>query len=308
MKRQILFCGLALAACLVALPLSAAQRQPGEPAATVQQGAGENTPPSSQQVSPTLTLPVGTLITVRTTQLLSSDRNQPGDGFTAVLEQPLVAQGWVVSRRGQTVIGRVAAAQKAGRVSGVSQLAVELDELVLVDGQQLPIRTQLIQSSAGPSRGQDAGAIAATTGIGAAIGAAAGGGEGAAIGAAAGAAAGIAGVLTTRGHATELPPETVLTFRLEEQLAIDTQQSQQAFRPVTPQDYPNHGRPQTSERYPAARVYSSPPPYYYGPYDWYGYYPPYGYPGFYGFYGYGFGPRFFVAPRVFIGRGFGRRR
>src|SRR5579863_7610660 len=35
-----------------------------------------------------LTLPAGTLITVRTSQPLSSDHNQAGDGFTAVLQQP----------------------------------------------------------------------------------------------------------------------------------------------------------------------------------------------------------------------------
>jgi hypothetical protein len=302
MKHTILLIGLVLAICLLPLSALAAPRQSGNPPATVQQGAGDNQAPSNQQVAPALTLPAGTLLTVRTTRLLSSDQNQPGDSFTSVLEQPLVAQGWVVSRRGQTVMGRVATAQKAGRVSGVSQLAVEMSELTLVDGQQLPIRTQLVQSSAGTSRGRDAGAIATTTGIGAVIGAAAGGGEGAAIGAAAGAAAGVAGVLTTRGRATELPAETVLTFRLVDPLAIDTQQSQQAFLPVTPQDYPDPGRAQNPERYPVSREYAPLPPYYYSPYGYPGYY------GYYGYYGYGFGPRIYVGPGVFFGRGFGRRR
>ncbi len=304
MKHQILSVCLAITVGLVSLPAAAAPRPQGEPAAQVQRGAAE---PGSAPVPPTLTLPVGTLITVRTTQGLSSDRNQPGDSFTTVLEQPLVAQGWVASHRGQTVMGRVAAAQKAGRASGVSQLAIELSELTMVDGQQVPIRTQLIQTSAGTSRAQDAGAIGATTGIGAAIGAAASGGEGAAIGAAAGAAAGIAGVLTMRGRPTEIPPESLMTFRLENAVTIDTHQSRQAFLPVTLQDYAGSGSPRTAERY-TPRVYQAPPGYYYPPYDYcYGCYPG-PYLGYYGAFGFGYGPRIYVAPRVFIGPRLGRRR
>jgi hypothetical protein len=249
---------------------------------------------------PELTLPAGTLVLVRLTGTLSSDHNLPGDGFTAVLDQVLVAQGWVVANRGQTVVGRVVTAQKAGRTQGVSQLAVELSELVLADGRQVPVRTQLAQSSAGTSNGRDVVGVGTTAGVGAMIGGAAGGGEGAAIGAAAGALAGIVGVLSTRGRATELYPETVLTFRLGEPVSIQTQQSQQAFRPVNQQDYNgNDGRRNGPRTFRAVETYP-PPPYYYSPY----YYPRYGYYGYYGF-----GPSLFVGPRIIIGgHGYYRRR
>jgi hypothetical protein len=300
MKHHGLFSGSVLMIALVTAPARAAQGSQDRPAAPVQQSAGEYAPGA---VAPTLTLPAGTLITVRTRDFLSSDRDQPGDTFSTLLEQPIVAQGRVVARRGQTVIGRVAIAQKAGRGSGVSQLAIELGELVLVDGQQVPIQTQLIRSSAGTSHAQDAAVIGGATGIGAAVGAAAGGGQGAAIGAA-------GGVLTTRGRPTEIPMDTVLTFRLEEPLTIDTTGSQQAFAPVTPGDYPASDTARTFERY-RPRIYSVPSHgYYYPPYDYYhGFYPrPYG--GFYPYYGYGYGfrPRIYVPPRVFVGPRFGRRR
>jgi hypothetical protein len=308
------FVMLVLATGLSCLPV-AAQGQSGEPVQPSQQAGGEppqnggyypqNTPSSAGQTVPAmLTLPAGTLITVRTTEMLSSDRNRAGDSFTTVLEQPLIAQGWVLARRGQIVQGRVANAQSAGRVRGVSQLGIELNELVLVDGQQVPVRTELVQSSAGTSRGRDAAGVGTTTGVGAIIGAAAGGGEGAAIGAAAGAVAGIAGVLSTRGQPTELYPETVLTFRLQDPLTVSTQQSQQAFRPVAPEDYNNNGRTlRNPPRYRAADTYPPAPPYYcYSPY----YYPPPGW--YYGYYGFGFGPRFYMTPRVFIGRGGFRHR
>jgi len=307
MRRRISFCGLALSICLWALPLPAAQRQLSSAPASIQQGVEQNpqeAPPAGQaSLAAALTLPVGTLVTVRTTQLLSSDLNQPGDRFTTVLEQPLVVQGWVVSRRGQVVMGQVAGAKKAGRVKGLSQLTIELIELSLVDGQQVPIRTQLIQSSAGSSHEEDAAQIGSATETGALIGAISAGGKGAAIGAAAGAAAAVVGVLSTRGRPTELPSETVLTFRLEEALTVDTQQSAQAFQPVTAQDYSTSGAARNPSRYPRRENYPPPRPYYYPPYLYGGWYPPpYG-----GCFGVGIGPRIVVSPGIVFGRRFYRR-
>ena len=63
-----------------------------------------------------LTINAGTFVTVRVDEPLSSDRNQPGDAFSATLMQPLVVDGVVVAQRGQTIGGRVTEAQKAGRV------------------------------------------------------------------------------------------------------------------------------------------------------------------------------------------------
>jgi len=226
------------------------------------------------------------MIPVRITEWLSSDKNQSGDQFSASLEQPLVANGWVVAVRGQIVTGRVALAKKAGRVSGASQLGVELSELTLVDGQVLPVRTQLLQSSAGTSNGRDAAGVATTTGLGAAIGAAAEGGEGAAIGAGAGAVAGIIGVLTTRGRPTVIPPESMLTFRLEAPLSISTERSQMAFQPVRSSDYRGDQDVYANPRHRVINGPRYPRPYYYYPDPWFGwgYYPGlyFGYSGFYG--------------------------
>src|SRR5947208_1544427 len=67
-----------------------------------------------QPVPPSLTIPRGTFLTVRVNQLLSSDKNQTGDAFSATLAQPLVVNGVVLAEPGQTLGGRVAEAQKAG--------------------------------------------------------------------------------------------------------------------------------------------------------------------------------------------------
>jgi hypothetical protein len=285
----------ALAICLGLSPLWAAQDQQEVPPEAVQQSPEESAPETAPQappteyleVPPTLTVPAGTTITIRTSQYLSSDQNHAGDAFSAELQQPVVVHGWVLARRGQTVLGRVAVAKKAGRIKGQSQLGVELTQLVLVDGQQLPIRTQLMQTSGGTTRGSDAAAVGTTGSIGAAIGAAADGGAGAGIGAAIGAGAGLAGVLLTRGRPTVIPAETSLTFRLEFPLTISTARSRVAFRPVEPEDYKPGG---TLQRRPDHFAVAPPtrPPYWGGYYPW-GYYPGPFFVGYYRFGRYGHG-------------------
>lgn len=284
--------------CLGALPAMAFQDEgdrtppPTRPDPPQQEAASQDDrqDPSYQRLPSHLTLPAGTLVTVRVSQMLSSDRNVIGDTFAAELQQPLVVEGWVVARRGQTILGRVAVAQRAGRIKGTSQLGVELSSLVLVDGQQLPVRTQLQQSSGGTSMGRDAQGIGTTTGLGTIIGAAAGDGKGAAIGAGAGAAAGIAGVLLTRGRPTIIPPESVLTFQLQSALTFSTDRSRPAFRPVTQADYDNGS---TLRRRPLQRsdVRGPYPPPYWGYDPWDDYYPDSIYFGYYG-----------------LGRGFGHNR
>ena len=209
---------------------------------------------------------------------LSSDHSKIGDQFTAVLDQPLVVNGWVVARRGQVLVGQVKEVRQAGRIKGTSELGVELTDMTTVDGRQVPILTELWKASGGTSHGQDAATVGTTTGLGAVIGAAADWGRGAAIGAGAGAAAGIGAVLLTRGRPTILEPEEPLSFRLVDPVRIDTTQSQQAFQPVTQQDF--DGRLQ--HRGPRRVAGGYPGPYSY-PCGYYG--PCYAYPGYVGFYG-----------------------
>ena len=260
--------------------------------------------PPPANVPPQLTVPPGTFLTVRVNQLLSSDHNQAGDAFSASLVNPLVVNGIVVADRGQTIQGRVSEAQKAGRVSGTSRLGVELTDLSLVDGDQVPLHTSLVNRNGGTSEGRDAVGIGTATGIGAIIGAGAGGwhhqGEGAAIGAGAGAAAGIIGVLLTRGKPTYISPEQVLTFRVENPIVVSTERAPQAFRYVGPSDYQSEQPRPYAPRRPA--------PYYGAGYPIYGpaWAPYYGYPYYYGpSIGIGFGG--FYGGHYYGGRGRYRR-
>jgi hypothetical protein len=199
--------------------------------------AAQREPESSDEVPDVLVAPSGTVLTVQIDDHLSSGRNATGDSFFGSLKQPFVIDGWVVARPGQTVSGQIVSANKAGRVRGTSDLALELTEIVLVDGQQVPIQTQLVVNRGRESHEQDAATIAGATAVGTIIGAAIGQGKGAAIGAGVGAAAGTAGVLSTRGKAAEISPESTVTFRLDAPLAISTARTPRAFQTVAPEDY-----------------------------------------------------------------------
>jgi hypothetical protein len=187
------------------------------------------TPPRIEERQPeprvprSVTLPAGSLITVRLDEALSSDRNQPGDSFRAILDQPLAIDGLVVAERKARVMGRIVEANQAGRVKGVSLLSLELTQMTTSDGQKVKLQTETFSKQGDTSKKADAAKIGAAAAIGAAIGAIAGGGKGAAIGAGAGGAAGTGGVMATRGKAAELPIETKLSFRLRDAVTLTEQ-------------------------------------------------------------------------------------
>ena len=241
-----------------------------------------------------LNLPAGSWISVHVNQPLSSDQNHPGDAFIASLAQPLVVNGFVVARRGQTLEGRIIVAEKAGRRTGTSRLGLELTEIGLVDGSQLHVVTEWVEHAGPTSAGQDAVAIATTTGIGAAIGAAADGGFGAGMGAIAGAAASTIGVLVTRGKPTVVYPESVLTFRTLSPMTFDTLNAEAAFQPVRQEDYAPVALQRRSGPRPAPgyRYYDR---YYKRPPSRYSYYS-YGYPYLY----YEPYPRYVYGPTIVI--------
>lgn len=271
---------------------------PAQPQSPGQPQQGSYPPPAA--VPSHLTIKPGTYVTVRINQFLSSDRNQTGDAFAATLAQPLVVDGVVVAQRGQTVGGRVSEAQKAGRVEGTSRLGLQLTDLTLADGSNVPIQSQMINRNGPTSVGRDAAAIGGTTALGAAIGAGVDWGRGAAIGAGAGAAAGILGVLLTRGQPTVVYPESTLTFRIDSPVDVATDHAPQAFRFADQQDYgtgygaPGARRPPSV--YGGAPYGAAPSPYGYAPAP-----APYPYP-YYG-YGYPYYPGFsvFVGPRYYGG-------
>jgi len=115
---------------------------PAEPQNTASR---QSTPrePSPHQV----TLTVGLLIPARLKEGLSSERNRPGDPFTATIDQEIVVDGFVIVERGAPVEGRVTAVDR-----GTAQLTVELTRLYTADRQRVAIQTESFEHRSENSR------------------------------------------------------------------------------------------------------------------------------------------------------------
>jgi hypothetical protein len=204
-------------------PLPPAQAPPLQPAPEVTPAprpAEVLNPPPGAQSEPrqpqTVTIPAGTLITIRLADALSSDKNHAGDAFSATLVQPLVVDGLAIAERGAHVEGRVIDTGQGGK-----DLSLQLIKLHTSDGQDVPIATEKVAREGTADSGrQSAEKVGAGAVIGAVIGAIAGGGKGAAIGAGAGGAAGGGVAAATHRKPAHLPVETRLTFRLAQPVKV----------------------------------------------------------------------------------------
>ena len=166
-----------------------------------------------------ITVPAGTRILIRTVDPIDSSKQKAGYRFTTTLEINLQADNVVVAPRGSTVYGRLAQASSAGRMSGSSELILELTDIV-IDGTAYPLLTSTYEIKGKGEGGNTAKKVIGGAGLGALIGGIAGGGKGAGIGAAAGAAGGTAIAASKKGEQLQIPSESLLEFRLEQPVTL----------------------------------------------------------------------------------------
>src|SRR5260370_5028355 len=117
MKRLGFLPSVIFATALCGQESGVQQKPPPPPPDARDQQQRELPPPPNMEGPPApmqITLPAGTWITVHINQYLTSDRNQQGDAFTASLAKPLVANGFVAARRGQTIRGGAGARHQHG--------------------------------------------------------------------------------------------------------------------------------------------------------------------------------------------------
>lgn len=164
-------------------------------------------------------VPAGTRILIRTVDAIDSSKQKAGFRFTASLETNLQAEDVVVAPRGSTVYGRLSQASSAGRMSGSSELTLELTDIV-INGTGYPILTSTYEVKGKGEGGNTAKKIVGGAGLGALIGGIAGGGKGAGIGVLAGAAGGTALASSKKGQQLQIPSESLLEFRLEQPVSL----------------------------------------------------------------------------------------
>lgn len=191
--------------------------QPAREAASGPSTAPSSVPPPPEQA--TVTVPVDTLVAVRTIDRIDSKRNHAGQFFRASLDAPIVAGDRVLVPAGADANLKLIYARSAGHMKGRSELVLKLSDISF-QGRDYRVISSDVRR-AGKSRGkQTAERVGGGAVLGALIGAVAGGGRGAAIGAAAGGGAGTGVQVWTHGQQVRIPPETRLDFRLERPLEI----------------------------------------------------------------------------------------
>lgn len=168
---------------------------------------------------PSVTIPAGTRISVRTIDSIDSTKDRVGYRFQASLEEPLWVDGNMVVPKAADVYGRLDESKETGTFAGRSQLKLQLTGIV-VNGQTVPLVTGEYEVS-GKSKGEStAKRTVGGAAIGTLIGALAGGGKGAAIGAGTGAGVGAASEIITKGDQVKIPSETLLDFTLQQSVTI----------------------------------------------------------------------------------------
>jgi hypothetical protein len=166
-----------------------------------------------------VTLPAGTVITVRLASTVGSKTSNTGDHFNATIATPVESGGKAVLPKEAEVLGKVVEAVPQGRFKGGAVLRLAL-ESVTINGDAHDIRTSSLSRYQKGKGKRTAAMIGGGAGGGALIGALAGGGKGALIGAALGAGAGTAGAAYTGEKEIVLPAESTLSFKLAEPLTV----------------------------------------------------------------------------------------
>jgi hypothetical protein len=152
-------------------------------------------------------------------QTINVKHAESGDRFTGTLAEPIVEGNSVAVPAGSSVTGEVLVAHRRGVFKGRSVMALTLTRLE-VNGTQYRIDTSdLSRSKKGKGR-RSAAFIGGGAGMGMLIGGVATGGVGLLVGGLAGGGAGALGAAFTGNRDLSIPAESVVSFRLQNELTL----------------------------------------------------------------------------------------
>lgn len=112
---------------LVAMFLSGLVASPASFASTIK------VPPAKEII------PAGSLLHVQLQSTLTSKTNKVGDPFTGMVTQPIESDGRDLVPVGSTVEGHVAYLKDSGRIKGVAQMRLVLDDVITPDDVKLAL-------------------------------------------------------------------------------------------------------------------------------------------------------------------------
>jgi hypothetical protein len=175
-------------------------------------------PPDPTAAPPPVTVPMGTVVSVRLTQDIDVDATQTGMMFKGLLDDPVMIGGKVVIPREASVALQAANVEQAGKFKGADKITLKANSIAF-GGRRYEIATTQVESKGSGEGKKTTRKVAGGAGLGAAIGGIAGGGTGAAIGAVAGGATGA--VVASQGtEHLKLPAETRVQFTLNAAVTV----------------------------------------------------------------------------------------
>jgi len=181
--------------------------------------------PQPQPRTETLSVPTGTTFAVRLDETIATDRNAPGDPFTATLVDPIVgADGSVLIPSGATVRGRVTAVDKSDNIGDMAVIKLAF-ETISFGGRSYPLQATVVEANPERRTRTTAKESAAKVAVGAAAGALLGqvlgkNTESTLKGAAVGAAAGTAIAMGTADVDAVLPSGSRMVIRLDAPIEV----------------------------------------------------------------------------------------
>jgi hypothetical protein len=174
--------------------------------------------PDPARTPPPVTVPTGTVLSVRLTEAIDVDAAQTGMTFKSVLDDPVMIGGQVVIPRGAAVALQAAKVEQAGKMKGADTITLKANSIAM-GGRKYEIATTYVESKGSGEGKKTARKVGGGAGLGAIVGGIAGGGTGAAIGAAAGAATGA--IVASQGtEHLKLDAETRLQFTLNAAVSV----------------------------------------------------------------------------------------
>jgi hypothetical protein len=178
-------------------------------------------PPAPELVE--LEIPVSSVIGLQIETPVSSERARVEDKVEARVMRDVTVDGRTAIPSGTRAIGAVTLVERGGKLKERARLGVRFHTLVLADGTQLPIRTDVIMREGESQSGDSARKIGGAAVGGAILGALIGGKKGAVIGGATGAAGGTAVAMSGDRSEATLASGAVVTVRLSAPVQVEVE-------------------------------------------------------------------------------------
>jgi len=198
------------------------QRNPGSTAKSTFGNSTARFPRQSTALRASVIIPTGTDVTVRTIDRIDSKTATAGQKFSGSIENDILDRNGALAIPKGSDAELIIETNTGGGMTSSSDLILDVDA-VKVAGTRYLVATTDIEHKGKDGLGANKRTAEMAGGgalIGTLIGALAGHGKGAAIGALVGGAAGAGGEVLTKGSSVNVPSETVLKFKLEQDLVL----------------------------------------------------------------------------------------